>query len=321
MAARASESRDVARASATRRSARRIARRPRHTACRRAPASWFYVFGSGTLVVLRHPGAHRHLPGAGLRAVGERGVDEPRSYLNYEQSLGWFLRALHNWGSNFMVADHDAAHDPGLPVRRLQVSRASSPGSPAACCCSARSAWRSPARCCASIRTPTGGSASASSILARTPVLGAPLVHAAARRADHRRRDAVALLHAARLRHSRADHRAGQPAPAAGADGSASTSGRCPGGASSRATYRDEYEALCDARRRAVRARRDRQGPGLRRRRASSRIVALRGGLRSRRPERPARPDADRDQPAARLLLPARCSRSSRCCRPTPRRS
>ena len=25
-------------------------------------------------------------------------------YLNYQQPLGWFLRALHGWGSNFMVA-------------------------------------------------------------------------------------------------------------------------------------------------------------------------------------------------------------------------
>src|SRR6185436_1383248 len=25
-------------------------------------------------------------------------------YLTYQQSLGWFLRAVHNWGSNFMVA-------------------------------------------------------------------------------------------------------------------------------------------------------------------------------------------------------------------------
>jgi ubiquinol-cytochrome c reductase cytochrome b subunit len=25
-------------------------------------------------------------------------------YLNYHQPLGWYLRALHSWGSNFMVA-------------------------------------------------------------------------------------------------------------------------------------------------------------------------------------------------------------------------
>lgn len=25
-------------------------------------------------------------------------------YLNHQQTLGWFLRAVHNWGSNFMVA-------------------------------------------------------------------------------------------------------------------------------------------------------------------------------------------------------------------------
>src|SRR5208283_5572510 len=25
-------------------------------------------------------------------------------YLNYQQPLGWYLRALHGWGSNFMVA-------------------------------------------------------------------------------------------------------------------------------------------------------------------------------------------------------------------------
>ena len=44
----------------------------------RDTASWWYVFGSATLVVLRPPDRDRHLPRAGLRAVGRRRLAEPR---------------------------------------------------------------------------------------------------------------------------------------------------------------------------------------------------------------------------------------------------
>jgi ubiquinol-cytochrome c reductase cytochrome b subunit len=69
----------------------------------RSSGSWFYVFGSGTLlcfmiqIVTGICLALVYVPSAG-EAYGSL------EYLNYQQQLGWFLRAMHNWGSNFMVA-------------------------------------------------------------------------------------------------------------------------------------------------------------------------------------------------------------------------
>ena len=66
-------------------------------------SSWFYVFGSGTLlcfmiqVVTGICLALVYVPSAGEAYTS-------LEYLNYQQQLGWFLRAMHNWGSNFMVA-------------------------------------------------------------------------------------------------------------------------------------------------------------------------------------------------------------------------
>jgi ubiquinol-cytochrome c reductase cytochrome b subunit len=65
--------------------------------------SWFYVFGSGTLlcfllqIVTGTLLAFTYVPSAS-QAWGSL------QYLNNEQFLGWFLRAIHNWGSIFMVA-------------------------------------------------------------------------------------------------------------------------------------------------------------------------------------------------------------------------
>ena len=63
---------------------------------------WWYVFGSASMTLLLHPDPHRHRPGAGLRAGRRQGVREP-AYLNYEQPLGWFLRALHYYAGSGMV--------------------------------------------------------------------------------------------------------------------------------------------------------------------------------------------------------------------------
>ena len=66
-------------------------------------ASWFYVFGSGTLacfVVQIATGiclAFVYQPAAGDAYAS-------LEYLNFMQLLGWLLRGLHYWGSNFMVA-------------------------------------------------------------------------------------------------------------------------------------------------------------------------------------------------------------------------
>ena len=65
--------------------------------------SWFYVLGSGTLLCF----VIQVLTGMLLALVYVPSASEAWTsliYLNYEQYLGWFLRGVHNWGSNFMVA-------------------------------------------------------------------------------------------------------------------------------------------------------------------------------------------------------------------------
>jgi ubiquinol-cytochrome c reductase cytochrome b subunit len=76
------------------------------TAGHHVPASsgsWFYVFGSGTLLCF----VIQIVTGMCLSLTYVPSADEAWTsliYLNYDQYLGWFLRAVHNWGSNFMVA-------------------------------------------------------------------------------------------------------------------------------------------------------------------------------------------------------------------------
>src|SRR5215471_2257879 len=66
-------------------------------------ASWFYVFGSGTLVCF----VIQIITGIFLAFVYVPSANEAYAsleHLNYEQTLGWLLRAIHYWGSTFMVA-------------------------------------------------------------------------------------------------------------------------------------------------------------------------------------------------------------------------
>jgi ubiquinol-cytochrome c reductase cytochrome b subunit len=66
-------------------------------------ASWWYVFGSGTLVCF----ILQIVTGICLALVYVPSPNEAYAsleYLNYQQSLGWFLRAVHNWGSIWMIA-------------------------------------------------------------------------------------------------------------------------------------------------------------------------------------------------------------------------
>ncbi len=68
----------------------------------RDTASWWYVFGSATLVLF----ALQVVTGICLALVYAPAANEAWAsleWLNYQQPLGWFLRALHGWGSNFMV--------------------------------------------------------------------------------------------------------------------------------------------------------------------------------------------------------------------------
>jgi len=65
--------------------------------------SWFYVFGSGTLLCF----ILQVVTGTCLAFVYAPSANEAYTsleYLNYQQPLGWILRAMHNWGSNFMIA-------------------------------------------------------------------------------------------------------------------------------------------------------------------------------------------------------------------------
>ena len=66
-------------------------------------ASWAYVFGSAALTVL----CLQIVTGVLLALVYVPSAGEAWSslqILNHHVTLGWFIRALHGWGSNFMLA-------------------------------------------------------------------------------------------------------------------------------------------------------------------------------------------------------------------------
>ena len=68
----------------------------------RRSASWFYVFGSAALTVF----ILQLFTGILLATVyvpsAAQAWDSLQA-LDHQVTLGWFLRALHGWGSNFMV--------------------------------------------------------------------------------------------------------------------------------------------------------------------------------------------------------------------------
>jgi ubiquinol-cytochrome c reductase cytochrome b subunit len=69
----------------------------------RNTASWFYVFGSGALTVF----ILQIVTGILLAFVYVPSGAEAWSSLqalNHDVTLGWFIRAMHGWGSDFMVA-------------------------------------------------------------------------------------------------------------------------------------------------------------------------------------------------------------------------
>src|SRR5260370_20238799 len=78
----------------------------RETAEHRVPrktASWFYVFGSAALTVFML----QVVTGILLALIYVPSAGEAWNSLqalNHSVALGWFIRALHGWGSNFMVA-------------------------------------------------------------------------------------------------------------------------------------------------------------------------------------------------------------------------
>src|ERR1043166_5414213 len=69
----------------------------------RNTASWWYVFGSAALTVF----CLQVVTGILLALTYVPSAGEAWSSLqalNHDITLGWFIRALHGWGSNFMVA-------------------------------------------------------------------------------------------------------------------------------------------------------------------------------------------------------------------------
>jgi ubiquinol-cytochrome c reductase cytochrome b subunit len=69
----------------------------------RNTASWWYVFGSAALTVF----ALQIVTGILLALIYVPSAAEAWNSLqalNHDVTLGWFIRALHGWGSNFMVA-------------------------------------------------------------------------------------------------------------------------------------------------------------------------------------------------------------------------
>jgi ubiquinol-cytochrome c reductase cytochrome b subunit len=69
----------------------------------RQTASWWYVFGSAALTVF----LFQVVTGILLALVYVPSAGEAWNSLqalNHQVTLGWFIRALHGWGSNFMLA-------------------------------------------------------------------------------------------------------------------------------------------------------------------------------------------------------------------------
>ncbi len=69
----------------------------------RETASWFYVFGSAAFVVF----LLQIVTGIMLAIIYVPSAGEAWNSLqtlNHNVALGWFIRGLHGWGSNFMVA-------------------------------------------------------------------------------------------------------------------------------------------------------------------------------------------------------------------------
>ena len=67
------------------------------------PASWFYVFGSAAFVVFML----QIVTGIMLALIYVPSAGEAWNSLqtlNHNVALGWFIRALHGWGSDFMIA-------------------------------------------------------------------------------------------------------------------------------------------------------------------------------------------------------------------------
>src|SRR5262247_3353953 len=69
----------------------------------RNTASWWYVFGSAALTIF----ILQLVTGILLALIYVPSAGQAWSSLqalNHDVALGWFIRAMHGWGSNFMLA-------------------------------------------------------------------------------------------------------------------------------------------------------------------------------------------------------------------------
>lgn len=69
----------------------------------RSTASWWYVFGSAALVLFFLQAVTGVLLALSYVPSAAEAWNSLQA-LNHDITLGWFIRALHGWGSNFMVA-------------------------------------------------------------------------------------------------------------------------------------------------------------------------------------------------------------------------
>ena len=123
-------------------------------------------------------------------------------FLNHNITLGWFLRAVHGWGSNFMIAivlihmaqvflfgaykfPRELTWIVGILLLLFTLGMAFT------------------GQVLRFDQDAYWGLGIGASITSRVPLFGATLVHAASGRSHHRRGYAVPFLHAARLRDPR----------------------------------------------------------------------------------------------------------------------
>ena len=164
----------------------------------REPASWFYVFGSAALVVF----GLQLVTGILLALIYVPSAGEAWNslqVLNHQVTLGWFIRALHGWGSNFMVAI--------VLIHMVQVFLFGAYKFPR------ELTWilgvflllmtlgmAFTGQVLRFDQDAYWGLGIGASIASRVPIIGSVAREADAGRSDHRRRDALALLCAARVR-------------------------------------------------------------------------------------------------------------------------
>ena len=123
--------------------------------------------------------------------------------LNHDVALGWFIRAIARMGLELHGGDRSDSHGPGVSVRSLQISRASSPGSSACFCLLMTLGMAFSGQVLRFDQDAYWGLGIGASIASRVPIVGPAIGEADARRTDHRRGHAFPILRAARIRDSR----------------------------------------------------------------------------------------------------------------------